>query len=165
MSSLMTKLHNMGRNAASDECYTPPAALQPLLPYLPKDKVIFEPTSEKSSLLVGALEGAGHIVLPYQGDFLTEVFGGFDIIVTNPPYSKKDAFISRCYEYGAPFALLLPVATLQGIARGKLFKEYGISVIVLTKRVDFTGKKAPAFGVAWFCYGLLDKDLVFYDNS
>lgn len=74
----------------------------------------------------------------------------YDGIVTNPPYSKKDEFLRHCYDLGKPFALLLPVAASQGQKRGKWFKELGISMLVYNRRVDFTGKGAPPFGVAWF---------------
>jgi len=57
----------------------------------------------------------------------------------------------------------LPVSTIQGIRRGKWFDEYGLELLVLNKRIDFTGKGAPHFGVAWFCKGLLDKQLQFFD--
>ena len=31
-----------------------------------------------------------------------------------------------------------------------MFQEKGISILVYNKRIDFTGKKSPPFGVAWF---------------
>ena len=49
----------------------------------------------------------------------------FDMIITNPPYSLKDKFIEKCYEYGKPFALLLPLTALEGIKRG-IFKSLRI---------------------------------------
>jgi len=95
-------------------------------------------------------------------DFLTDdIVKDIDIIITNPPYSKKDKFISRCYEIGKPFALLLPVSSLQGKARGRMFNDNGIEILALNSRIDFTGKSSPHFGVAWFCWKILPDKLQF----
>ena len=91
-----------------------------------------------------------------------------DCIVTNPPYSKKDAFIERCYQLNKPFALLMPLTALEGKKRGALYKRYGIQMIIPNKRINFetpSGKGSGAwFQTAWFCYKLnLPKDLMFVE--
>jgi len=48
----------------------------------------------------------------------------------------------------------LPITAFEGIKRQKLYRENGLEVIFLPKRIDFTGKKAPWFAVAWFTNGL-----------
>ena len=45
----------------------------------------------------------------------------WDILISNPPYSIKDAIIKRVYELNKPFALLLPLNSLQGKQRYKYF--------------------------------------------
>lgn len=90
----------------------------------------------------------------------------YDGIITNPPYSKKDQFIEHCYSLEKPFALLLPVAAFQGQKRGRMFSEYGISALVLNRRLDFTGKKAPTFGVAWFMgNGLCEPGKLYFSDN
>jgi len=42
-----------------------------------------------------------------------------------------------------------------------MFDENGIEILALNKRIDFTGKKSPHFGVAWFCKDILPKTLLF----
>ena len=74
---------------------------------------------------------------------------------------KKDKFIEKCYSTGKPFALLLPVSSLQGIARNRMFRKHGLELLVLDKRIDFTGKGSPHFGVAWFCYNMLPKEICY----
>jgi hypothetical protein len=86
----------------------------------------------------------------------------FDMIITNPPFSLKNKWLKKCYEYGKPFALLLPLTTLEGIGRNKLFTRYGISVIVLDKRIDFTGKGANWFNASWFVWNV---GSLMYGNS
>ena len=145
-----------------DECYTPSYAVEPLLEYLPKDKVIYEATSTISSQIVDYLAEKGYKVISSQKrDFLKDELPKFDLIVTNPPYSKKDIFIKKCYKLNKPFALLMPITTLQGNRRGQWFIKKGIELLVLNQRVDFTGKGSPHFGVAWFCKGLLPEKLIF----
>jgi hypothetical protein len=156
-------LNRTGNNEQSDECYTPKEAILPLLPFLDKDKIYYEATSGKSNSIVNVLADEGFdVVLSGTRDFLDDpLFHYVDAIITNPPYSKKDAFIKRCYDLGKPFALLLPVSAIQGQKRGKWFSEYGIELLVLNSRIDFTGKGAPHFGVAWFCHKILPQPLIF----
>jgi len=165
--SSITALIHVNRSPEADECYTPLVAVRPIVPYI-KGCVVFEPTSGKSKNIVRALEqlGVRAVIDVDEGyDFLTDTSGyeNADVIVTNPPYSKKDAFLERCYAIGKPFALLLPVSALQGVRRGGMFMRYGIELLVLTRRVDFTGKGQPHFGVAWFCWRLLPEKLIFVD--
>lgn len=95
-------------------------------------------------------------------DFLKDkVDFDFDMIITNPPYSIKDAFLQRCYEYNKPFALLLPLTALDGIKRNEMFSKNGVELLVLDKRIDFTGKKACWFNTSWFCWKLLNKEIIF----
>jgi hypothetical protein len=110
------------------------------------------------------LRKAGHKVFPTglpKLDFLTrETRAHYDVIVTNPPYSLKDAFITRAYELDVPFAFLLPLTALEGTGRGSLFRRYGIEVLVLDRRVEFAGNSVW-FNTSWFCYRLLPRQLIF----
>ena len=161
-SSIMHALKANCKDSRGDECYTPSYALDALLEFLPKDKIIYECTSGISSNIVNHLIDKEYNCLSSgKTDFLKDELPEFDLIVTNPPYSKKDKFIEKCYELNKPFALLLPIATLQGNKRGQWFMKKGIEVLVLNQRVDFTGKGSPHFGVAWFCHNLLPTQLMF----
>jgi hypothetical protein len=89
-----------------------------------------------------------------------------DVIITNPPYSLKDEFIAQCYASGKPFALLLPLTALEGIKRQALYREHGLQVIILPKRVNYetpSGQGSGAwFPSAWFTHGFnLPNDLTF----
>jgi len=162
-SSNINMLLKTGNTFHSDECYTPDIAIIPLLKHLDKSLSWYEPTSGISKNIVNYLTNNGlKIQENYDNDFLNSNYKNYDAIVTNPPYSIKDKFIEKCYNTGKPFALLLPVSSLQGQKRGKMFNKYGIDLLVLNKRVDFTGKGSPHFGVAWFCHKILKEKLVFY---
>jgi len=149
-----------------DNIYTPARAIDPLLKYIPVGMTIWECADLGTSVISQAFRDRGDSVISTDVetgfDFLKQKPDfHFDTIVTNPPYSKKDKFIRRCYEYNRPFALLLPLTALEGRARGKMFGENGISLIVLNQRIDFTGKGAPWFAVGWFCYRMHIPPLVF----
>jgi hypothetical protein len=86
------------------------------------------------------------------------------MIITNPPYSKKDAFLKRAYELNKPFMFLLPLTTLEGIGRGKMFNEKGIQMLIPNKRFNFKPEKNSGawFQTSWFCYGCnFEKELNF----
>lgn len=163
-SSNVNALKNSCKSADGDECYTPNYALEVLFSYLDKNKNYYEATSNISSNIIDCAKQNGFNFISSNGrNFLKDALPDFDAVITNPPYSIKDKFITKCYELDKPFALLLPVTALQGKYRGKLFGKHGIELLVLNSRVDFTGKGAPHFGVAWFCKNILPSDLIFTD--
>ena len=143
----------------SDDLDTPAEALIPLIPYLPKQ--VWEPCPGRGALTY-ALEKNNVNVIETFTDFM-ETDGPASMceaIVTNPPFSKKAKFISRCMELGKPWALLLPVTTLGVRACQK--NLINCQFLFLPRRIDFTGKRAPWFAVMWVCYGLgLPRDVNF----
>ena len=50
-----------------------------------------------------------------------------DCIVDNPPYSIKEKVLNRCLELGDPFALLLPIDTLE--------RKYFIDTILMVETI------------------------------
>lgn len=156
------------KNVKNDELYTPEYAIKPLLKYLPKNKIIWECTDYGSSNITKVLRNNGYKVVntnKAEIDFIQDnVDFKFDMIITNPPYSLKDEFIKRCYEYGKPFCLLLPITSLEGIERGKMFRKHGIELLVFDRRCNFiydNAKKSNWFNTSWFCYKVLPKQLMF----
>lgn len=157
-------------NGHTDEIYTPEYALNPLLPFIKKNIKIWECAWGEGHLATH-LRTLGYSVFGTQGDFLNKGFascyGDADIIITNPPYSKKDEFLKRAYELGKPFAFLMPLTALEGIKRGALFKKYGLQLIIPNRRINFitpNGGSSSWFATAWFTWGLnLPKDIMFVE--
>lgn len=98
-----------------------------------------------------------------QRDFLQEAIPReCDCIITNPPFSRKDEFLSRCYASGKPFALLMKIDALEGRERQRLYREYGLELIFLPERANFTttdgriasGTSSSWFATAWFTHRL-----------
>lgn len=174
---------NAAESMPFDRCQTPAYALDPLLPYLPRDWVIWEPAAGEGNICT-ALRSQGYTVI--GSDLLTEnigevVEGGrdffswqpphFDAIVTNPPYSIKFPFYERCYALGKPFALLLPVEALGVGAAQKLYRAHGHEQLLLNKRVNFKmpnkgyskkGWRSTAwFPTFWSCWQVLPDPVVY----
>ncbi len=154
-------------NGHTDEIYTPEYALNPLLPFLKKEWKIWE-CAWGTGALATHLKKKGFNVVGFdiQDFFFTNEFG-CDVIITNPPYSKKDEFLKRAYELGKPFAFLLPLTALEGIKRSVLYKKYGLQIIIPNRRINFitpNGGSSSWFATAWFTWGLnLPKDLMFVE--
>jgi len=159
------------KQGQSNDFQTPIQALNPLLPFLKKEWVIWECAQGKGNL-TNRLNDLGYNttgtdILTGQ-DFLTYTPDKFDCIITNPPFSIKQKFIERCYTLGKPFALLLPLTTFETKKRQDLFKKYGLEVIFFDKRINFEtpdGKGTGAwFASAWFTNGLnIGKQLTFVE--
>ena len=150
----------------NDDLYTPREAVYPVLKYLDKQKVYWECTDFGDSNITKVLKENGFKVISTnkkQLDFLNEIAKfNFDVIITNPPYSLKNEFLKKCYEYNKPFLLLLPLTALEGKERNKLYRKYGIEVIVLDKRINFMKEKKNVwFNTSWFCHGICKEKLNF----
>lgn len=157
---------NYTKNVKNDELYTPKEAIEPILKYLDKDKIYWECTDFGDSNIRKVLVKNGFKVIATKKeeiDFLKDdPLFKFDVIITNPPYSIKDKFIRRCYELDKPFMLLLPITALEGKERNKLYKENGLELIVLNKRINFIKEKKNVwFNTSWFCHGICQKQLNF----
>lgn len=160
------------RQGSPDDFQTPPEALKPLLPYLNKNWVIWEPACGNGNL-VKELEQLYYKVIGTDiltgRDFLDNDFEAenADCIITNPPFKYKQQFLEQCYKLGKPFALLLPLTAFETAKRQKLFKTYGIEVILFDKRINFEtpnkiDKSSAWFATAWFTHGLnIGRELTF----
>ena len=164
---------NYIKNPKNDELYTPTYAIEPLIKYLvdlennlQRNLIIWECTDYGESNITSILEYYDFKVISTHisnFDFLNDkVNFDFDVIVTKPPYSLKDEFLQKCYEYNKPFALLLPITSLEGVKRHNMFKNKGIELLIFDKRINFmTGKKSCWFNTSWFCYHLLPQQIIF----
>ncbi len=147
-----------------DDIYTPSYAIKPLLKYIPKNITVWECTDYGKSEITRLLKEHGCKVISTdkKENFFEYIpKEHFDMIITNPPYSLKNEFLQKCYEYGKPFCLLLPITALEGKARGEMFRKNDIQVMVLDSRVNFTNKNNNWFNVSWFCWKVLPKQLIF----
>lgn len=169
------------RTSKADECLTPYYAVDPILEYVQKDKVIWCPFDKEWSAFVQSLKQNGNKVIYSHKDDGKDFFeyepDYYDIIISNPPFSCKDKILERLYKLNKPFMMLLPVNSIQGKFRVDLFDKYGLELLIFDGRVDFHTRnnmkettKGNHFGSAFFCKDILPDKLVFkklkkYDKS
>lgn len=158
------------RNSSDgDECYTPFYAVDPVLEFLPRDKRIWCPFDEEWSAFYQTFVREGYNVVRsslIEGqDFFEYEPENWDIMISNPPFSKKDDVLQRAYDLGKPFALLLPVNSIQGKKRFKIFHNE-IQMLCFDQRIDFHTNgdmenytKSTPFGSAYFCRDFLPTKL------
>ena len=77
----------------SNECYTPYYAVDPILKYIPKDKIIWCPFDEEWSAFYQSLKQNGYKVIRSHlkdgQDFFKYEPEEWDILLSNPPFSLK----------------------------------------------------------------------------
>lgn len=153
------------------EMYTPYYAVDPIMKYIPKDKTIWCPFDKEWSAFYQSFKKNGYKTIRSHiddgQDFFTYEPEHYDIIVSNPPFSIKDNIIKRLYELNKPFAVLLPLNSLQGKSRYKYFKN-GIQLLSFDQRIGFHNQNSmdiaiegSPFATAYFIGGdILPKDLI-----
>ena len=158
------------RTAESNEQYTPFYAVDPIAKYIPKHMKIWCPFDCEWSAFFQTFTRGGWQVerssLEDGKDFFQYEPDDYDIIVSNPPFTEKDRVLERLYELGKPFAILLPLNSLQGVSRYKYFKQ-GIQLLSFDARIGFHSqdsmedyKKGASFATVYFCRDILPKDLI-----
>jgi hypothetical protein len=158
-------------NKESDEVYTPAYAVKPIIKYIPKNFTIWCPFDTQESEYVILLKEAGFKVISSHIDEDKNFFyytpeEDYDCIISNPPFSIKDDVIKRLYELNKPYAILLPVPSLQGQKRFPYMKD--CQALLFDKRVNYFKdmktkeiQKGISFGSFYLCRKFLPKDLIF----
>lgn len=155
---------------ASDSLFTPFYAVEPIIKYLKKDKKIWLPFDCEWSAFFQRLKEAGFDVVRSHisegKDFFRYEPDEWDLIVINPPFPIKDKVLERLYSFNKPFAILLPLNSLQGKTRYKFFVQ-GIQILSFDTRICYHDNKhmdevvkGSPFATAYFCRDLLPKDLI-----
>lgn len=160
------------RTESGDEVFTPFYAVDPLLEFIPKDKIIWCPFDESWSAFYQTFTEQGYTVIRSSitegQDFFTyEPKEHWDILISNPPFSKKDAVLARAFSFNKPFALLLPVNCIQGKKRYDIFQNR-VQILAFDSRVDYHTyfnmkkyRRGNHFGSAYFCRDILPTKLEF----
>lgn len=154
------------------ECYTPKYAVDIILPYIPKDKVIWAPFSKNEHHFADYLRSLGYKVinthidngydfLTYKPDF------EFDIILDNPPFKNKTKFVEKAFSYEKPFALLLPINSFGDNGIPKLFFEHNAEpqMLIPLQRMEFHNQKQSgiSFKTIYICKDILPNQIIFTD--
>ena len=103
--------------------------------FIPKDKHIWE-TFYGDGGSCKILSDLGFNVIHEETDFLTNNMG--DVIVSNPPFSKKKEVMTRFKEPNNLFIMICPSSTINTQYIRSSFKDDKLQIIIPYKRISFT---------------------------
>lgn len=94
-----------------------------------------------------------------ERDFFSYEPESYDYIIDNPPYSIKEMIFERCIELGKPFALYVPLDTLERKYIARYLNSKIFQILIPNERTHFitnydVAHTCPPHKTAWFCYGL-----------
>jgi hypothetical protein len=153
----------------NDEYYTPKILVYMLIPYLEKykDANILCPFDTKESEFVKTLKDFkitySHINEGNIKDFFDYTdreLKSFDLILSNPPFSRKLEILKRLYSIDVPFALLLNLMCLNYQEIGNFFVGKELQLLIPDKKISFDGNTS-SFNSSYFCNRFLDKQIIF----
>lgn len=153
-----------------DECYTPDYVVEAIVPFIPKDKIIWCPFDKEWSPFVRVLKSQDYTVTYSHQDFGQNFYNyepaHWDIMVSNPPFTGKRQIFERALSFNKPFGLLMTVSWLQDAAPKQLFAEKDLQLFMFKDRVKYLdgdgniiGDKVN-FASAFFCWSLLPKQIM-----
>lgn len=154
----------------NDELFTTYSGVKSLIKYIDKEKTIWCPFDKEGSAFVKVLrENGNKVIYSHINDgkdfFEFEPKDHYDIIISNPPFSKKDEVLKRLFELNKPYAMLFPINVLQGQKRFEFLKD--VQLLTYDKRINYFQneqrtkmQKGCAFASGFLCKGILPKDLI-----
>ena len=155
----------------NDDYCTPPETWKNIAKYLPKGEgvQIWEAFYNDESTSATTLRELGCNVISENADFFTTKLGTH--IVSNPPFSCKEAVFKRLAELDMPFIVLLPSHSLCARYIKRYFKNQ-IQIIIPDTRLHYMKKdkdtgdrvvlKRTTFDSVYVCYKIgLPRDLLF----
>lgn len=154
----------------NDEWYTPKSAFESISEFIPKNKVVWEPFCLKKDIYsCKYLRELGFKVVSSDYDFFKENKG--DVIITNPPFSKKTEVLKRLKEIDKPFIIILPVSALFTNYLRSIFqhKIRYLQVLLPRSKIEFytPNKKNTrcSFYSCYLCYRMnIPKDKMFLNQ-
>ena len=136
--------------------------------YIPTDKIIWSPfyCDGKQKEYFKEL---GYDIIHEDKDFFSYT-PEYDIIIDNPPFSKKNEILNKLNDLDKPFILICPSMLLSYKYFQTNFKDKNIQLIIPYKRMNFkhlnSNKKnySPPFASFYYCYKMnLPKDIIFLE--
>jgi len=152
-----------------DDYETTEAIWECIIPFVPFDKIIYEPfyCSGRSKEILNGI-GYDNVIHEDEDFFLNHQRHTYDIVISNPPFSKKKKVFDMLREIDKPFIMISPVSILTKQFFMDKYKGEDISILIPKRRMQFS-KKNQVSGRCWFdcifvCYKLgLNKEIIFLD--
>lgn len=151
----------------SDNYITNKEDWQRIKQYIPNDKKIWAPFY-CDGMQKEYFKDMGFDIIHDDKDFF-DYTPDYDIIIDNPPFSKKKDILTRIKQLDKPFILIIPSVMLCYKYFQQYFKDH-LQIIISLNRIKFrhinsTNKNyTPPYASFYFCYKMnLPKDLIFID--
>lgn len=159
----MSATNRGAKREANDNYATPDYAFKPIIPYLPKFTMIWEPACGDSRLVTwmreSGLNASGNDMI-HGYDFLKDLSNNL-FIITNPPFSLALEFCDHAIKHADEVMMLLRLNFLGSQKRKEWFKLHEPNAIfVLSDRPDFTGRGGDACEYGWFYWGFRYRGIV-----
>lgn len=163
------------KQSNTDEWFTPDNCVQVIVPYLMGGgfKNILCPFDKEESAFVRVLKAEGFDVtyshIDTGGDFFEiKNLTDYDAIVSNPPFSKRQAILKKLFESNVPFAMILNFNGLfDSKTRWQLFSQNDFELLVPLGRMHFFNQEcagnSPNFQSVYVCHHILPKQIEFVE--
>ena len=145
----------------NDEFYTQEEDWKAIKEFIPLDKVIWAPFYADGKQKE-YFKNMGIDIIHEKEDFFLNNKG--NIVIDNPPFSKKRKIIERLKELNKPFILIMP----SEILTYKYIKKFGddLQIIIPKNRMNFLrpnkSLKKFNYDCIYFCWKMnLHKDIIF----
>ena len=163
------------KKAKTDEWYTPPNAIYPILKYIRKGSIVWCPFDLDVSNFVQILKEYGCQVInthiDKNQDFFKLAVPECDYIISNPPYSLRNKILERLFKIDKPFLMLMNTNGLfDSKIRWDLFNQNNFTLIYLSGRVNYmkeqgvVEKSAPPFQSAYVCHNISNEKILFEER-
>ena len=151
-----------------DDYMTPKSAWENIQEYIPKDKVIWE-CFYGDGQSGEDLRSLGFEVIHKEIDFFESNEG--EIIISNPPFSKKKEVFARLIELDKPFIMLCSQSLLFTQYFKKIMTDKKLQIMIPRRRIQFikiengeyvdTGNRCN-FDCFYYCHKMnLQNDIMF----
>lgn len=163
------------KQSNTDEWYTTKECVELIIPFLLRGgyNKILCPFDKDSSQYVRVLTERGFDVTYSHLETGTDFFDianlhDYDAIVSNPPFSKREAILERLFFAKVPFAMILNFNGLfDSRRRWELFKNNAFELLIPNGRMHFFNEdcpgNAPNFQSVYVCQGMTDKQIEFIE--
>jgi hypothetical protein len=157
----------MYSHGGGDEAFTPAYGVRPILKYIPKNATVWCPFDTEESNFVKLISQQNTVTyshIQYNQDFFTYEPPEWDVIVSNPPFTKKRKFFERALSFNKPFALIMTNTWLNDSAPKQLFKGKDLQLLMFDKRMKFITDGRPndkiTFSSSYYCWNFLPKQII-----
>jgi len=153
---------------SNDECYTPSYGVEPILKYIPNGTTVWCPFDKDDSEFVKQISKINDVVHSHIEDgldFYEYEPDKWDVIISNPPFTKKRQIFERALSFKKPFALIMSNTWLNDSAPKQLFKDKDLQLLMFDKRMRFNlpngeSNNKITFSSSYYCWNFLPKQII-----